>query len=218
MIRINLLALKEVQRALDRRRQVSIALLSLAVAALVMVVPYVLQGIEMSRLEREIDALNAEVAKLNQQAREVRDLERKRADLRAKLKVIADLQNRRVGPVRVLEDLSGATPEKLWLVDFTDSAGQATITGMALDNQTIATFMRQLQASKYYYDVDLVEATESVPSRGSPESQGGVVFKKFVVKARLDYTGADGVPPPGSEVTGKGAAAPSGAAAGGQGT
>lgn len=192
MIRINLLPLKEVRRALDRRRQVSIALLSLAVAALAMVVPFVLHGVEIGRLEREIDALNAEVAKLNQQAREVRDLERKRADLRAKLKVITDLQSRRVGPVRMLEDLSGSTPEKLWIVDFTDSGGQATITGMALDNQTIATFMRQLQSSQYFFDVDLVEATENVPARGSPEAQTGIVFKKFVVKARLDYTGADG--------------------------
>ena len=205
MIRINLLALKEVQRALDRRRQVSVALLSLAVAVLAMVAPYVLQGVEIGRLEREIDALNAEVAKLNEQAREVRELERKRADLRAKLKVITDLQSRRVGPVRVLEDVSSATPEKLWIVDFTDSGGQATITGMALDNQTIATFMRQLQISKYFFDVDLVEATESVPSRGSPESQSGIVFKKFVVKARLDYTGADGAA----------AATPGGAARGG---
>lgn len=217
MIRINLLPLKEVQRALDRRRQVSIALLSLTVAVLAMVVPYVLQGIEMSRIEREIEALDAEVAKLNQQAREVRELERKRADLRAKLKVITDLQSRRVGPVRMLEDLSAATPEKLWIADFTDSAGQATITGMALDNQTIATFMRQLQSSKYFFDVDLVEATENVPARGSPEGQSGIVFKKFVVKARLDYTGADGITAPTPGATPRGNAAP-GAAAGGQGT
>jgi len=209
MIRINLLPLKEVRRALDRRRQVSVALLSLAVAALAMVVPFVLQGVEMGRLDREIDALNAEVAKLDQQAREVRELERKRADLRAKLKVITDLQSRRVGPVRMLEDLSGSTPEKLWVVDFTDSGGQATITGMALDNQTIATFMRQLQNSKYFFDVDLVEATENVPPRGSPEAQTGIVFRKFVVKARLDYTGADGKSSPGPEGAPKGGRAPS---------
>jgi len=208
MIRINLLPLKEVRRALDRRRQVSIALLSLAMAALAMVVPFVIQSMEMSRLEREIDALNAEVARLNQQAREVRELERKRADLRAKLKVITDLQSRRVGPVRMLEDLSGATPEKLWIVDFTDSGGQATITGMALDNQTIATFMRQLQNSKYFYDVDLVEATENVPARGTPEGQSGIVFKKFVVKARLDYTGADGKSAAGPEPAPKNGGAP----------
>jgi type IV pilus assembly protein PilN len=195
MIRINLLSQKEAQLAAGRRRQVSIALLSATLALLVMVVPYVLQGLEMSRLQTEIDDLSAEVAKLNQQAREVRDLERRRAELKAKLEVIDQLKAKRVGPARMLADLSGATPEKLWLIDFTDVGSVATVTGMALDNQTIATFMRQLQDSKYFYEVDLVETSQFEPQRGSVEAQLGMVFKRFIVKARLDYTGAEGKGP-----------------------
>jgi len=196
MIRINLLSQKEAQLAAGRRRQMSLALLSLTMALLAMVVPYVFQGLEMSRLGQEIDELNAEVAKLNQQAKEVRELDRRRADLKAKLRVIEDLKSKRVGPARMLDDLSTATPEKLWLTDFTDAAGSATISGVALDNQTIATFMRQLQDSKYFFEVDLVETSQSDPQRGSVEAQLGMVFKKFIIKARLDYTGSDGLLPP----------------------
>jgi type IV pilus assembly protein PilN len=213
MIRINLLSQKEAQLAAGRRRQLSVALLSFTVAALVMVLPFVLQGLEMSRLQQEIDQLNAEVAKLNQQAREVRDLDRRRVDLKAKLKVIEDLKKRRVGPARMLDDLSTATPEKLWLVDFTDAASQATITGMALDNQTIAEFMRQLQGSVYFYDVDLVETSQSEPARGTVEAQLGMVFKKFIIKARVDYTGGDGKTPPAA-VPGQPAQAGAAASAG----
>ena len=190
MIRINLLPLKEAQRALGRRRQLSLAALSAAVALLVMLVPYLMQGRTMSALDSEIGQLNSDIAKLNAQANEVRDLEKKRGELQAKLKVIDDLKQKRVGPVHILEDMGAATPEKLWLVESTEAGGQATITGMALDNQTIAEFMRRLQGSKYFYEVDLVETSQSDLS--SPGGKGGLAFKKFIVKARVDYLGAGG--------------------------
>jgi len=200
MIRINLLPVKEAQRALGRRQQASVAALSVAIAVLVMLVPYIIQGRQMARLDSDIDHIKADIQKLNEQAKEVRDLDGRRAELQAKLKVIADLNQKRVGPVRILADLGVATPEKLWLVDFADLNSQATITGMALDNQTIATFMRQLQNSKYFFDVDLVETSQSEPVHGVVAGDAGVVFKKFIVKAHLDYLGLGGKLPPGTEI------------------
>jgi type IV pilus assembly protein PilN len=191
MIRINLLPVREAQRAVGRRQRLSVAILSGAVAILVMVVPYVLQERRLARVQTEIDQLTAEIAKFDEQTREVRDLDKKRAELTAKLKIIEQLKQKRVGPVRILDDLSKAAPDKLWLVDFTDAGGSATMTGMALDNQTIATFMRQLQTSKYFFDVDLVETSQTEPVRAAGTTTG-MVFKKFIIKARLDYLGAGG--------------------------
>jgi type IV pilus assembly protein PilN len=194
MIRINLLPVKEAQRAIGRRQQLSIALLGFVLALLVMIVPYMLQGRTLRRLDTDIEQLNAEIKKFDEQTREARDLDKKRKELEAKLKVIEDLNQKRVGPVRILEDLSRATPEKLWLVDFTDVNGQATITGMALDNQTIAVFMRQLQASKYFFDVDLVETSQSEPMRGVASGADRGAFKRFIIKVHLDYLGGGGKP------------------------
>lgn len=192
MIRINLLPIKEAQRAIGRRQQMSVALLSISVALLVMVVPYVLQGRRMAQLDRDITDLSAEIERYNAQTREVHDLEKRKSELQAKLKVIEDLKQKRVGPVRMLEDLSTATPQKLWLVNFAETNGQATITGMALDNQTIAGFMRALQGSSYFYEVDLVETSQSEPVRGALGSDTGMIFKKFIVKAQIDYLGRGG--------------------------
>jgi type IV pilus assembly protein PilN len=196
MIHINLLPVKEAQRAIGRRRQLSIAVLSIVVAVLMMLVPYLLQGRKLAAIEEETQQLQAEVAKLELQSKEVKDLDKKREDLQAKLRVIDQLKQKRVGPVRVLEDLGSATPEKLWLVDFTEVANSATITGMALDNQTIAEFMRRLQQSKYFFEVDLVETSQSDPPnlvRGASDPAASAPgFKKFIVKARLDYLGTGG--------------------------
>jgi type IV pilus assembly protein PilN len=196
MIRINLLPVREAQRAIGRRQQLSVALLGLTVALLIMVVPYVVQGRKLSRLDGQIARLQTEIQKFNQQDKEVRLLDKEKADLHAKLKVITELKQKRTGPTRTLEDLSGATPQKLWLVSFADSNGHATLTGMALDNQTIAEFMRQLQGSKYFYDVDLVETSQSLPIRSTAAGDTGMVFKKFSIKANLDYLGRGGKPAP----------------------
>jgi type IV pilus assembly protein PilN len=208
VIRINLLPLREAQQAVGRRRQVALVILSILLALLMMTVPFSLQRRRLNQLDAEVATLQAEIAILNERAKEVRDLDKKRLDLEAKLKVITDLQQKRVGPLRVLEDLSAATPEKLWLVEFTDVGGAATLTGTALDNQTIATFLRRLLASNYFYEVDLVETTQADLARGGPIPPNGMSLKRFIIKARLDYLGQGGkatAPPSGAGATKTGA-------------
>ncbi|MCX8073068.1 MAG: PilN domain-containing protein [Candidatus Binatia bacterium] len=189
MIRINLLPVREAERALGRRRQISLAILTTIVVLLAMALPYTLQGRRLAELEENIAKLQQEIARLDQQAKEVKDLDAKRAELQAKLQVIEQLKRRRVGPVRALEDLSDATPEKLWLTEFTESGGVVSIQGLAIDNQTIAEFMRRLQQSNYFYEVDLVETAQAVTQPGAP---AGPSLKRFQIKALLDYVGRRG--------------------------
>ncbi|GIW44161.1 MAG: fimbrial protein [Candidatus Binatia bacterium] len=192
MIRINLLPVREAERALGRRRQISLAILTGIVVLLMMVLPYTFQARRLAQLEAEATQLRQEIARLDQQAKEVKDLDAKRAELQAKLRIIAQLKRRRVGPVRALEDLSDATPEKLWLTEFTETGGAVSIQGLAIDNQTIAEFMRRLQQSRYFYDVDLVESAQAV---AQPGAQAGPSLKRFQIKARLDYLGQGGKSP-----------------------
>jgi type IV pilus assembly protein PilN len=191
MIRINLLPIKEAERALGRRRQLSLAILSAVVVILMMALPYTFQARRLAQLEEQSEQLQQEIRRLDQQAKEVKDLDAKQAELQAKLKIIQELKRRRVGPVRALADLSDATPEKLWLTEFTEKGGAVSIHGLAIDNQTIAEFMRRLQQSKYFYEVDLVESAQAV-------TQPGPSFKRFQIKARLDFLGQGGKSPPSS--------------------
>ena len=80
MIRINLLPLKETQRALGQRQQISVALLTLSVALLFMVVPYVMQGRQLSHLDEQIGQLQKEIQALTEQTREARDLDQKKQE------------------------------------------------------------------------------------------------------------------------------------------
>jgi type IV pilus assembly protein PilN len=195
MIRINLLPLKEAERAVGRRQQQSVLLLALMLALLMMIVPFVVQARRMAALDREIEGVRAEIQRYEQQVKEVQELDRLKKDLEAKLRVIRDLHDKRVGPARMLVDFSNAVPDMLWLIDVTEKAGTATFTGVGLDNETIARFMRQLQSSGYFYRVDLVETSKStvgVPSGAEGEK---LDLTRFIVNANIDYFGRGGQPP-----------------------
>lgn len=211
MIRLNLLPLKDTERALGRRQQVSLLALGVTLALLIMVVPFIVQGRQLGALDGQIDQLNKEIQQYNAQVKEVHELERLKREVNTKLRIIQDLNRKRVGPSRVLDDLSAATPDNLWLIDFGESNSLATLTGLALDNETIAKFMRQLQDSPYFHAVDLVETSRTNP-QPSASGETPASFTRFIVKTNIDYFGRDGKPPeplPGANpAPGQPAAAP----------
>jgi type IV pilus assembly protein PilN len=214
MIRINLLPLKETERAIGRRQQMSMVALGVTIALAIMIVPFIIQGRRLSTLESQTEQVNHEIQLLNTQVREVHEIDRLKVEVQTKLRIIEDLNRKRVGPSHVLDDLSGAMPDNLWLIDFNEVNGGATVNGLALDNETIATFMRKLQESPYFYAVDLVETSRSSPQQGAPASppNAPVSFTHFIVKTSIDYFGRDGKPPeppPGAkQAPGQPAAAP----------
>lgn len=197
MIRVNLLPASELREAIGRRQQMALGALGVAVSVLIMVVPFAMQGRQLTALDARTEDLRKEVQQLDVQVREVREIDRLKKELRAKLDIIEDLNRKRIGPARALEDLSAATPDNLWLIDFAENKGQATLTGMALDNETIARFMRQLQDSKYFYRIDLVETSRSAPPGAAAPAGPGAeppAFTRFIIKAGVDYFGRDGKP------------------------
>jgi type IV pilus assembly protein PilN len=179
MIRINLLPVKELEAESLRRRELTIGGAALALAFLVMGGVYFIQWREHSRLETELTDLRSEIHALNVKVKEVGELQNKIKDLRGKNKIFEDLSKTRVGPVRVLESLSVATPASLWLTELRENRGNLVINGLAMDNQTIAEFMRALAKSKYFNNVDLVEVIQ--------EKAAGPGLKKFSIKSALLY-------------------------------
>lgn len=205
MIRINLLPQKEAERSAGRRNQASLVALGATIALLIMIVPYMNQSRQLTIIAGERARLDSEIDRYNDQVKEVSQLEQLRRDVQSKLQVVRDLNDKRVGPAHVLRDLSLATPDNLWLLDFNEGNGNATLTGMALDNETIARFMRQLSASPYFVGVDLVETSRRDQVPASTRSNGpdaGVSFTRFIVKATIDYFGRNGQPAPATDGAG----------------
>jgi type IV pilus assembly protein PilN len=181
MIRINLMPRAEARRQAARQRDKQVATLIAAALAVLIVATEFFTRREANQVQAEADAYQAELADLTRRHMEATQLDKKRAQLRAKLETIEILERQRRGPVHVLDDLSSATPEKLWLTEMRESGGGVTLLGKGLDNQTIAQFMRRLGESRYFENVDLVETKQI--------EEGQAKLKQFTISARVNYAG-----------------------------
>lgn len=181
MIRINLLPVREVEREAGRRQETRLVYLSVVLVLVVLTGIEVASRMRLAPLKAEHAKLQAEIVALDKKSAELSKLEGERKELEEKLKTIATLEAKKIGPVNVLADLSDSAPEQVWLLEFKETGGLATISGLGLDDQTIANFMRNLDASPYFDNVDLVETAQS--------ELDGVQLKRFVVNARLSYSG-----------------------------
>jgi type IV pilus assembly protein PilN len=184
MIRINLLPVKQAAQAERRRQELIRAGLALALLVVLGAAIRIQQGRELAATESRITQIEEALKALDSQVRDVNDLDAKKKALDSKLKVIADLGRKRVGPVGVMSDLAKATPDRVWLTDFTEAGGGATITGQAVDNQIVAVFLRNLSGSPYFTNVDLVETTQ--------DQVGDIKLRKFIGKSQINYAAAVG--------------------------
>ena len=181
MIRINLLPTQEAERAAGRRQELAVGTFVLVLAVVGLFAAHAWQRLCLGSLQRQVRRVTVELADIQGPYADVTHMEQQKQELREKLRVIAELEARKVGPVRLLEDLSGATPDKLWLLEFADTGGAVKISGLGVDEQTVADFLRRLASSQYFRRVDLEETSQV--------DQDGIKHKKFVITGEIDYTG-----------------------------
>ena len=61
--------------------------------------------------------------------------------------------------MHLLDEIAQAVPkEKLWLSSMKETKGSLTLAGTAMDNETVALFMTNLEKSDYISGVDLQSA------------------------------------------------------------
>jgi type IV pilus assembly protein PilN len=192
MIRINLLPVKELQAEIARRREITIGAIALGSVVLVLATGYVYQSYKLNQVGTELEGLRAELQALNAKIKQVGDLQNRIKEYNSKHKVIADLNQKKTGPVGVMESLSAATPTRLWLTEFKEVGGKLTMSGLAMDNQTVADFLKALAATAYFRDVELVETAQGGQDSGA--------FKRFSIRSTVFYVpqGATATAPDGA--------------------
>lgn len=156
MIRINLLPFRLARKRENIRQQVSIFLLSV-ILVIVGLTWYTL-GIDrrIEQKNNEIERIDAEISVYKKKADQVTDIKKRLKILEDKLKIIESLQFKRDEQLLLIEDLqSRMVPEKMWLESMHADENAVTLTGIAFDNPTIADFMKQLESSNLFQEVDL---------------------------------------------------------------
>lgn len=178
MIRINLLPVRAAQRKEKLRTQVVVLVLSLLLAGAACGSLYLNKQWAIDDINAEIKDLQAQNNALKKKLGEVANYEKRKKDLQQKLDVLADLKTAKSGPVHLLDDLSLALPDKVWLTSFEERGGGVKLSGYGDTEKTVANFMNRLERSGYYSNVEL-----SVTQQATIE---GVKMQKFTLSCRTE--------------------------------
>lgn len=178
MIEINLLPHREAKRAADLRESVALLVLGLVLVGGGAFFMNGSVGDQLETARASVKQLESEIARYKPQEAQVASFKKKKATLEDKLDVIKGLDRARTGPVRILDELASHTPDRLWLTSLTTKAGTIELEGNSLDNGVVADFLRNLNTSAYFANVDLVKT-------GRGDEVQGVRLVKFVINAEL---------------------------------
>jgi type IV pilus assembly protein PilN len=155
MLQINLLPVREARRKEDSRQ------LSMQ-GALVLLLVFAAVGFAHSMISEEISNSQARIAQMQRdidqykpQLEQVAAFRAQKKKLETKIGVIDELDLARSGPVRVLSELASRTPNRLWLTSLATEGKTIVMSGMSLDNDLVALFLRSLGESDYFTEVDL---------------------------------------------------------------
>ncbi|MBB84367.1 MAG: hypothetical protein CL931_11205 [Deltaproteobacteria bacterium] len=152
---INLLPHREARRAADLRETLAVLVLGLAVVG--GGISLTDKGVQsdLAAAEASVAQLKADIARYEAQKKLVKTFKKRKKQLRSKLDVIDSLEQARNGPVRVLDELSERVPDRLWLTSISTKGKGIKLAGQSLDTGVVAEFLRGLNASPFFRNVDL---------------------------------------------------------------
>lgn len=156
MIRINLLPYRVARKKENIRFQVNVFFGSIILVGLiVMTVNMKLNG-TIRHLNSEIASTRAQVAKYQEINKEIAEIKKTLELLEKKIEVIQSLERDRKAPVENMDALYRVLVEKrMWYTKIEENNKSFKVNGVALDNQTVADYMRMLEKSNRFSNVRL---------------------------------------------------------------
>jgi type IV pilus assembly protein PilN len=130
MIQINLLPVRAKRRKEFIRKQLSIAGLSLILAAVVMGVLYYRLLTQYTVTKKHLQQTNKRIKQLEPVIKKIEVYKKQKEEISKKIAVIIDLDRHRPVPVLILSDLNRLRPQKLWFTSLKRRGPQLTITGI----------------------------------------------------------------------------------------
>jgi Tfp pilus assembly protein PilN len=101
-------------------------------------------------LDDKIRKAQIEVDRLKSIIDEVNGYEKKKADLEKKIGLINDLKRNQRGPVRLMDEVSKALPDLVWLNDMNLIGNTIGLRGKAMTPNSVANFIENLKKSPYF--------------------------------------------------------------------
>lgn len=179
MIRINLLPAK-----VSKKKQAGTQQLAIAAAVLVAALAGNFfwsssRATALATREAKVKRTKAEIANLEKIIGEVNDIKQQQAAVKDKLAVLDKLKANRAGPVRLLDELAGLVPKRVWIKKFDEKDRSVSFDGSATTIEDVSAFMSALQKSTYFTAVEL--------KKTSARTEGRYKVVDFTLTAKAEY-------------------------------
>jgi type IV pilus assembly protein PilN len=143
-----------------------------------------------ARVDQELIKGEREMQQLRSVLAQVQKFEASKAQLQQRVTLIEQLRRGQSGPVHILDEISKAVPERLWLTDMTQKGDDIVLAGMTTSLTGLSDFVANLEGSTWFRKpVDIVD------SQVMSDPKTGDIFK-FSVKAAFNNPEAPPPPPP----------------------
>lgn len=191
MIRINLLTVDR-ERA-KRKSKFQVGQKATVASTLILVVAGLIVGWWFYALNRTSADLDQQIAdaeretqRLQSVIQQVAQFEARRAQLQQRVTLIEELRKGQTGPVHLLDQISRALPESMWLISLRQVGQEITIEGQCTSLNSLSDFVSGLEASNLFE-----RPVEIIDSRVEPATTSAPELIRFSVRARQLAKAAD---------------------------
>ena len=191
MIRINLLTVDRERAKRKAKFQVGqkvTVFCSLILVAAALVVGWWFWSLQRTSADLDQQIADAERERLRLQSviQQVAQFEARRAQLQQRVTLIEELRKGQTGPVHLLDSISNALPEGVWLADLRQVGSDITLEGRCTSLNSLSDFVSGLEASNLFErPVEIIDSRVEAATTASPE------LIRFTVRARQLAKAAD---------------------------
>lgn len=162
MIRINLLPIRQLKKRQRLKNELIGFSAIFALVLLVIAVGWITMAGKITSLQETIVALEQKKQSYQPILKQIDTLKKEKQIVEQKLDSIKKLQAGARVTVRVLDEVASRTPTtRMWLNSLQHAGGRLQLQGVALDNETIAQYMQQLEASEYFAQTELTSSAQT---------------------------------------------------------
>jgi type IV pilus assembly protein PilN len=163
MIKINLLyrSVAEKEKKTNIARQLVIVVVAAVIFAILLASVQIFMMRSIAGIEGDIKVRETRLVALKKILGEIDDIRMEKQTLERKLAVIKRLEEDRLYPVRLLDEINAMVlPKDVRLTKVSEQGLQLSIEGVGRDNIAVALFMKNLELSRYIQSVELVSSRQ----------------------------------------------------------
>ena len=178
MIRINLLPFRAARTKENIRRQVSVFVLSMILLLVILLTLNMYLGRKVNSLEDKLAGIKKDIKRYEQKAEKVDEFKKKLAELEQKIDIVNQLKTHRKDPPQLLAEITElVVPDRMQMKKLGYNGNSLSIEGIAMDNETVALFMKRLERHQRIADVQLQSARQT--------TEYNIEMKSFGINCKL---------------------------------